>query len=104
MSVVLEHPQTEEQYLNCCSSMLLCKFIKIFCGRNCFACFNTPMAQKTFLEIVSICFSKLDAYQSEDQNILFPLHFEYLYNVFLSLIRLIPSDAFYEIRYSWKQF
>ena len=49
-------------------------------------------------------FSKLDAYQSEDQDILFLLRFEYLCHVFSSLIRLIPSDAFDEIRYSWKPF
>ena len=48
--------------------------------------------------------SKLHAFQSEDQDILLPLHFEYLYHVFLSLIHLISSDAFDEIRYSWKQF
>ena len=44
MSVVLQHHQTEEQYLKCGSTTLLCKLFKIFCGRNCFACFNTAMA------------------------------------------------------------
>ena len=39
-------------------------------------------------------FSKLDAYQSEDQDILFLLQFEYLCHVFSSLSRLISSGAF----------
>ena len=51
-----------------------------------------------------LAFSKLDAYQSEDQDILFLLHFDYLCHLFSSLISLIPSDVFDEIRYSWKQF
>ena len=55
---------------------------------------------KTFLyasaRLYPRAFSKLDAYQSEDQDILFLLHFEYLCHVFSSLIRLIPSDAFDE--------
>ena len=75
MPVVLQHPQTEEQYPMCGSTILLYKFFKIFCSRNC-SCFNTPMERETFLEIVSTCFSKLDVYQSEDQDISLPLHFE----------------------------
>ena len=39
-------------------------------------------------------FSELDVYQSENQDILFPLHFEYLYRVFSSLICLIAFDPF----------
>ena len=72
MSVVLQNPQTEEQYLKCGSTRLLYMFFKIFYGRNCFACFNTPMARETFLEIFPRAFSKLDAYQSENQDFLFP--------------------------------
>ena len=101
MSVVLQHPKTEQQCLKCGSTMLLYKFFKMFCGRNCFVCFNTPMARET---LHPRAFSKLDTYQPGDQDILFSLHFEYLYHVFSSLIRLIFSDAFDEIRYSWKQF
>ena len=56
MSVVLQHPQTEEHYLKCGSTMLLYRVFKIFCGRNCFGCFNTHMARETFLEIASTCF------------------------------------------------
>ena len=76
----------------------------MFCGKNCFACFNTPKALDTFLEIVSSCFSKLDVYQSEDQDILFLLHFEYLCHILPSLIHLLSSDAVDKIRLSWKQF
>ena len=60
MSVVLHHSQIEEQDLECGSTMLIYKFFKIFSGRNCFACFSTPVAQEMFLEI-SRDFSKLDA-------------------------------------------
>ena len=56
MKVVLQHPQTDEQYLKCGSIMLLYKFFKMFCGKNCFACSNTPKARETFLEIVSTCY------------------------------------------------
>ena len=49
-------------------------------------------------------FSKLDAYQSEVKDILFPLQFEYLYHVVSNLFHLISFDASEEIRYSWKQF
>ena len=73
-SVYVQHPQTEKQYLKFGSIVLMYKFFK------------------------------LDDYQSEYKDILFLLHFEYLCHVFSSLIRLIPSDALDEIRYSWKQF
>ena len=43
MSVVLQHPQTDEQYLKFGSTIHLYKFFKVLCGINCFACFNTPM-------------------------------------------------------------
>ena len=46
MSVMLHHPQTEEQSRKWGSVMLIYKFLKILCGRNCFACFSTPMAEK----------------------------------------------------------
>ena len=79
MSAVLQHPQTEEQYLN----------VTLFC-------FYTSSSRYFVIEIVlhaSIllkhgrpstrlyprAFSKLeDAYQSEGQDILFLLYFEYL--------------------------
>ena len=99
---MLQHPQTEEQYLKCGSVMLKYKLFKMFCGNNCFACFNTPKARETFLEIVSTCFSKLDAYQSEDQDISFLFHFQYLCHVFSILIHLISSEAFEEIKRSCK--
>ena len=56
MSVVLQHPQTDEQYLKFGSTIHLYKFFKVLCGRNCFACFNTPMTRENLIEIVSTCF------------------------------------------------
>ena len=56
MSVVLQHPQIEEQYLKCGSTMLLYKFFKIYHCRYCFVCFNTPMERESFLEMVPMCF------------------------------------------------
>ena len=51
MPVVLQHHQTEGQYLKCGSAMLLYKIFKTFCGRNYFVYLNTPIARKTFLEV-----------------------------------------------------
>ena len=47
------------------------------------------MALETFLDIISTYFSKRDANQSENQDILFHLHFGYLCHVFSSLVYLI---------------
>ena len=54
MSGVLQHPH--EQYRKCGSIMLVYKFFKIFCGRNCFACFSAHMVLGTFLDDISTCF------------------------------------------------
>ena len=81
MSVVLQIPHTEEQYLNCGSTMLICKFFKMFCGRNCFVCFSAPRDGRPSSRLYPCDFSKLDAYQSEHQDILFLLHFVYLCHV-----------------------
>ena len=59
-------------------------------------------ANPVVLSIISVC--KLDAHQSEDQDILFLLYFEYLCYVFSNLIRLISSDTFDEIRFRGNSF
>ena len=84
--------------------MLIYKFFKMFCGKNFLHTSIHLRHGRPSARLYPRAFSKLDAYQSEDQDILFLLRFECLCHVFSSLIRLIPSDAFDEIRYSWKPF
>ena len=84
-------------YLRTSSSR--CSVVKIFLHVSILLRKGRPSAK-----VYPRAFSKLDDYQSEYKDILFLLHFEYLCHVFSSLIRLIPSDALDEIRYSWKQF
>ena len=91
MSDVLQHPQTEWQYRKCGSVILIYKFFNIYRGRNCFACFSVPMTWGTSILYPRASF-KSNAYQSENQDTLFLLHFGYLCHVFSCLVHLITFN------------